>query len=305
MARQLNLRQIEAFKAVIENGTVSGGAELLNISQPAMSQLVAHMETDSGLKLFDRVKGRLVPTERGMRLYDEISRIFAGVRQVQNAVEAIRREEQCTLAVGVLPALAGAFIPRALPSFVKKSGNVFCSIQQMNSQWILDWLIAKKLDVGLVGAGFDNPYVTQEPLMEHPLVCVMPKDHPLAAKRVVEPQDLDGTPFVSLHPETNIGRRVQGMFDSYGVKTLTVAVANVAPTLCECVAEGLGVSLVHPLSASGRGQRLTIRRFEPEIMYNFQLCRSADNRNTELVDTFAEELRQTATAISQALWTDA
>src|SRR4051812_8483162 len=62
MRRHLNLRQIEAFRAVIENGTVSRAAEMLHISQPAMSKLIAHLEADTGLKLFDRVKGRLAPT---------------------------------------------------------------------------------------------------------------------------------------------------------------------------------------------------------------------------------------------------
>lgn len=80
MVRRLNLRQVEAFKAVIEYGTVSRAAEMMNVSQPAMSKLIAHLEEDTALRLFDRVKGRLVATRRGMRLYEEIDRIFAGVR---------------------------------------------------------------------------------------------------------------------------------------------------------------------------------------------------------------------------------
>jgi DNA-binding transcriptional LysR family regulator len=61
MARRINLRQVEAFKAVIEYGTVSRAAEMLNVSQPAMSKLIAHLEEDTGLRLFDRLKGRLAP----------------------------------------------------------------------------------------------------------------------------------------------------------------------------------------------------------------------------------------------------
>ena len=83
MRRHINLRQIEAFKGVIENGTVSRASQLLNISQPAMSKLIAHLEADTGLRLFDRVKGRLAPTEHAMRLYEEVGRIFAGVRQLR------------------------------------------------------------------------------------------------------------------------------------------------------------------------------------------------------------------------------
>jgi DNA-binding transcriptional LysR family regulator len=302
MPRRLTLRQIEAFKAVIEGGGISRAAQLIHISQPAMSKLIAHFEADTGLKLFDRVKGRLAPTERGMRLYQEIDRTFAGVRQIENAAEAIRREEQGRLAVGIIAALAGSFIQRATTDFLKDRQNVFCSVHSLSSPWIVDWLIARKLDVGLVSADIDNPYVTREPLMEHPLVCIMPLDHPLAAKSQIEPQDLDKTPFVSFHSDTYVGHRVDGVFEAYKVKPQIVLVANVAPTLCQFVAGGLGVSLVHPLMMSGLEHRLAVRRFEPEIFFNFQLCRSVDSRNAQLVEAFAEELRATSAQISRSMF---
>jgi DNA-binding transcriptional LysR family regulator len=299
MPRRLTLRQIEAFKAVIENGSISVAAQMVHISQPAMSKLIAHFEEDTGLKLFDRLKGRLAPTESGMRLYEEIDRIFAGVRQVENAAESIRREERRQLVVGVMPAFSGSFIQRATTDFLEDRRNVFCSVQSLNSQLIMDWLVTRKLDIGLVEPGLDNPYLTIEPLMEHPLVCIMPLDHRLAAKGQVGPQDLDQMPFVSLNPDSYIGHRVESMFETYKVKVQVVLVANVAPTLCEFVAAGFGISLVHPLVISGLEHRLAVRRFEPEILFNFQLCRSADSRNAQLVEAFAQAVRTTAAQISQ------
>ena len=127
MGRRLNLRQIEAFKAVIEHGTVSRAADILNVSQPAISKLIAHLEADAEVRLFDRVNGRLAPTERGMRLYQEIDRIFSGVQQIENAAEAIRREEQGRLVVGVMPALSDyASVRRSHSSARRNSACVPC-----------------------------------------------------------------------------------------------------------------------------------------------------------------------------------
>ncbi|MES2294349.1 MAG: LysR substrate-binding domain-containing protein [Pseudomonadota bacterium] len=301
MPRRLNLRQIEAFKAVIENGTVSRGAQILNISQPAMSKLIANMEADTGLRLFDRTKGRLAPTEHAMRLYEEVGRIFAGVRQVENAVDAIRRDEQGRIAVGVMAALAGSFIQRATTSFLKARPNVFCSVHSLNSQWTVDWLIARKLDIGLVSARIDNPYVTLEPLMELPLVCVLPLGHALAKKTLIEPNDLNKIPLVTFQPDTFVGHLLEKMFETYKVEPRIVLFANIAPTLCEFVAAGLGVALVHPLMVSGLEHRLIVRRFAPEINFHFQLCRSIDSRNAQLVEAFAKELRATASQITTSL----
>jgi DNA-binding transcriptional LysR family regulator len=301
MPRHINLRQIEAFKAVVENGTVSRAAQLLNISQPAMSKLIAHLEFDTGLKLFDRVKGRLAPTEHAMRLYDEVGRIFAGVRQVENAVDAIRREEQGRLAIGVMPALSGSFVQRATAGFLEQNPNVFCSIESRTSQRIVDWLITRKLDVGLVGANIDNPYITKEPLLEHPLVCVMRPDHELAQKSVVTIDEIKRMPFIAFHPDADVGALVGRMFEEHGVEPNIALIANIAPTVCEFVADGIGISLVHPLMVSGLEHRLVARRFEPEILYNFQLCRSAESRNAQLVEAFAKEVRSTAERISQKM----
>lgn len=299
MRRHLNLRQVEAFKAVIEHGTVSRAATVLNISQPALSKLIAHLEANAELQLFDRLKGRLAPTERGMRLYEEIDRIFAGVQQIENAIDAIRREEQGRLVVGVMPALSGAFVREVSMGFLRRHPKVFCSIELRSSQWIADWLVTRKLDVGLVSSRIDNPYVSHEPLMQHPLVCIMPPSHPLAAKSVIGPTDLDDLPFVSFDPESFSGQRIATMFDAYKVRTNIVLVANVSPTLCEFVSAGLGVSLVHPLMVSGFRDRLVVRRFEPEIPFDFQLCHSRDSRNARLVEDFLQETRVTAARVSR------
>jgi DNA-binding transcriptional LysR family regulator len=301
MRRPVNLRQIEAFKALIENGTITRAAELLHISQPAMSKLIANLEHDTELTLFDRVKGRLVPTERAMRLHEEVDRIFAGVRQVDNAVDAIRREEKGWLEIGVMPALASAFVRRTTTAFLGGFENVFCSVHSLSSPIILDRLTARKLDIGLIGGGFENPYIVLDSLMEHPLVCVMSLDHPLSQKEYIEPQDLDGIPFVSFNSDGYIRHCVEESLETYSVKPRITLEANMAPTLCEYVAAGFGVSLLHPLLVAGHEDALAVRRFEPDIIYGFQICRNDDGKNRDLVDGFAQHVRETAAEVCSSI----
>jgi DNA-binding transcriptional LysR family regulator len=305
MARRINLRQVEAFKAVIEYGTVSRAAEMMNVSQPAMSKLIAHLEEDTGLRLFDRLKGRLAPTRRGMRLYEEIDRIFAGVRQVENAIDTIRRDEQRRLLIGVMPALSGSFIQQATSNFLAQQPDVFCSIQSRSSQWITDGLVTRKLDVGLAIAPVDNPYIVAEPMMGQPVVCILPLGHPLAAKAVIAPTDLIGVPFVSFDPESHTNQRVASALMAHGVEPTIAMIVNVSPTLCEFVAAGVGVSLVHPLIVGGLREKLAIRRFEPATQLDFHLCYVRDNRNARLVENYVEVTRETAAAISRTILAEA
>lgn len=297
----MNLRQIEAFKALIEHGTVSRAALVINLSQPAVSKLIANLEYDTGLQLFDRVKGLLAPTDHAMQLYEEVDRIFAGVRQIENAVELVRRKAQQQITVGVMPALSGSFIRRTATEFLKAHPGVFCSLQSLGSQWIVDRVATRKLDLGLIEPGFSNPYLTLEPLMEHSLVCIIPLGHPLAKKSLIKPADLHDVAFVAFNPDTYSGHRVDAMLDAHDVRPQRTFVANAGVTVCELVAAGLGVSLAHPLVIGTLEDQLEIRPFEPEILFNFQICRSVDSRNAKMQDAFVQALRDTATQISESV----
>ncbi|RVT92928.1 LysR substrate-binding domain-containing protein [Sphingomonas crocodyli] len=303
MRRHVNLRQIEAFAAVMQNGTIARAGEMLNISQPAMSKLIANLEFDSGLILFDRVKKRLVPTEHALRLRDEVERIFAGVHQVESAITALHREGQGRLVIGVMPALSGNFVQRVTSAFLRSNENVICSVQAMNSQWVVERLVARKIDVGLINGRLDNPHVLVTTLLEHPLVCIMPKDHPLSYKTHVEPDDLNQLPFVAFEPHIFVRHLVEEMFEKHRITPSIVVSASAVLTVCEFVAAGHGVSLVHPLMVSGLENHLVARPFEPSIPFKFQLCRSADSKNTRLVDAFAAETQIIANDLSRALLT--
>lgn len=301
MRRALNLRQIEAFKAVIEQGTVSRAAEVLYVSQPAVSKLLAHLEEDTGLNLFERVRGKLAPTPHGMRLYREIDRIFAGLRQVEQAVDSIYRDEQRHLTVGVLPALSGSFIRRVTMNFLQEHPGVHVSIHTRSSQFVVDWLVTRQLDVGLVGNRVEHPYIDCESLLEHPLICAMAPGHRLAARKIVRVRDLDGEPFIAFSPESQSRQLAESIFNRHGVRMNVVLESVTAPTVCEFVAAGLGVSLIHPLFADGMQDRLALRRFEPSQGFDFLLCRSQASQNATLVESFIQQARAVAAQVSTEL----
>lgn len=301
MARALNLHQIEIFKAVIEHGTVSRAAEVMRISQPAASKLLVNLEEDTGLALFDRFKGRLVPTPVALRLYEEVSRIFVGMRQVDSAVATIKRENQARLVVGAIPALSGIFVQRATTRFLEHNPDVYCSFQSLSSQWIVEYVLTRKLDVGLVSARIDNPYVVAEPLLEQPLVCIIPMGHPLARRAVIRPADLKGIPFVSFSDTSYTGQKTASLLERHKIDVKIVLTADVSPTVCQFVAAGLGVSLVHPLFVAGAHEHLVIRPFEPSTAFGFLLCYARDARNAALIANFVEDTKAAAALLMEEL----
>jgi DNA-binding transcriptional LysR family regulator len=284
--RNPSLRQLEALMAVVEAGTVSRASEILRISQPAASKLIQDLEADTGLQLFERDSGRLVPTSRGMRLYEEVERIFGGVHQLARAVEAIRREEHGQLVIGTMPALSGPFITRVLKFFRARHPDVFVSVEARSSQFLTEAVLLRRLDVVMVISGLEHPSVVGEALKSPPAVAILPKGHRLCEKKELAPPDFADEPFIAFGPTSMMRRKVDAAFDAYALRPRIVIEATTAPNVAEFVAAGLGVTIGDPLSMEIVADRVAIRRFVPEIAFEYEIVRPVRARNSSLVADF-------------------
>src|SRR6266498_4140921 len=114
----MKLRQLEVFRAVIETGTTKGAAHQLNISQPAVSTLIQHTEDQLGFELFQRMHGRLVPTEEALSLYAESSSIFLLLESLHQKIEGFRLGHFGSIRIASTPSLGNSILPRAIHSFL-------------------------------------------------------------------------------------------------------------------------------------------------------------------------------------------
>lgn len=289
-----NLRQIEAFKAVVESGSVSRAAEVLRISQPAVSKLISHFEYAVGFAVFDRVRGRLVPTADGMMLYREVDRVFAGIQQITRSAEAIRSLKQGRLTVGVMPALANGFFQDVAAEFLRDRGDVQLYVHARSSQFIADWLVNGQLDIGFANIPVDHPLLDCEVLARHPLACLLPPGHALAAREIIRPEDLAGQPFVSFAEGSVTRTRVDQLFEERGIGREMRLQTTTASAVCEFVVRGLGVSLCDHLAASPWADRLAIRRFEPAVPIDLVMALPRQHRKAALTVKLADAARRVA-----------
>ncbi len=280
----MNLRQIEAFKAVIESGTVSRAADLLHVSQPAASKLVARFEEAAGFEVFARERGRLVPTPEALMLYDEVERIFVGADEIARAARGIRELKRGKLSVGVPMALAGGFIQGVIARFLAGREEVSVSLEARSSPRLIELAAARRIDIGVVALMSDYAGVEVEPLRRLEGVCVLPAGHRLAEREAVTPEDLAGEPFVSLSALDRSRPRIDLVFDQAGVRRDLRIDTPMGFAACAFVARGAGVSIVDPLSAEHyRSAGIVIRPFRPPVHFDLHLCYPADPRRSQLV----------------------
>ena len=163
----MRLRHIEVFNAVMLTGSVSAAARLMNVTQPAVSRILAHAELQLGFALFQRVKGRLVPTQEAQTLYPQVQQLFAQLDEVQRLAASLKNPQRCDeLRILTVFALSVELLPRALRAFRAQYPGVAVTIDALHSPQIVAALfIARGAWAGSLRERIGRPQTSWPSLM--------------------------------------------------------------------------------------------------------------------------------------------
>ena len=116
---KLRLRQLEALMAVFDHGSITNAAIELGISQPAVSRLLSDLGESLGFSLFDRKKGRLIPSQEVRFLQPDIRRVLELMRQISDVSQEITNRRAGHIRLACLPGFATNHLPEIVASFLK------------------------------------------------------------------------------------------------------------------------------------------------------------------------------------------
>lgn len=234
----VNLRHIEIFHAVMTAGSLTEAAHLLHTSQPTVSRELARFEKVIGLKLFERVRGRLHPTVQGLRLFEEVQRSWYGLDRIVSAAESLRefRQENC-----LLPAcrsFRNLFLPQLLQPFLARYPDVSLNIVPQESPLLEEWLSAQRHDLGLTETLHTPAGTERTELLSLDEVCVLPPGHPLAAKEILTPEDFHSENYISLSRTDSYRQLLDQLFTEHQVKRRMIVETHSAASVCAMVRAG-------------------------------------------------------------------
>lgn len=289
----MNFRQIEAFRAVIIAGTASRAAELMNITQPAVSRLIGELEVAVGFPLFDRVKGRLVPTPEADIFYRDVETSFRGLDRLRSSAARIRDFGSGHIRVASLAATGSTIVPRAVRRFREVFPQAIVTLSIMSSASVRNHIVDGEYDLGLAADEVDLSGVEHQVFGSFPALCAIPPGHALAAKKVIRPEDLDGVDYVALSPEDRARLQLDRLCEAVGAKPNLVIETPFAITACALALEGVGVGIVNPLAVDGFAERgLILRPFEPAVYFKSYLLFRPDMQKARLVRAFVSALME-------------
>jgi DNA-binding transcriptional LysR family regulator len=286
---QMNPRQIEAFRAVMLTGSMTVAAELLKITQPAVSRLIKDLEADLKLTLFRREGNRLVPSHEATILFAEVDRFYVGMDRIAKIAADLRQAKVGTLRVASIGALSLSCITQAISAFHIDRPAVSVMLESLNSRLILELVAGRHFDVGFAQVGGEFPGADLTPLPSVEAVCVAPAHYEIASKEVLEPADLKDLPFITLGQNSPLRLKIDQAFKDAGVVQHELLQTSLAASAIGLVASGLGVSIVDPFTASYLSPIGVVRRpFRPRIVFDVSVVRPAYYQHSRLSQDFIE-----------------
>ncbi len=202
----MKLRHIEVFHAIYLTGSASGAARALNVSQPGISKVLKHAEDTLGFKLFDRRKGRLVPTEKGIILFEQVEPVFNKFTELKSFASQLADNKKGHIRFAMTPAFGLEIGPKALAQFSTQNPDITIEVETLHSMEIIKALQKRTIDIGMIFGAPNIPGIRTTVIGRTKFVCLAPLSYKLPNKDAIKCRDIETFPLITLNEKSVLGR---------------------------------------------------------------------------------------------------
>ncbi|HXZ10153.1 MAG TPA: LysR family transcriptional regulator [Paraburkholderia sp.] len=247
----MEIRQLEAFAAVMSAGSVTAAGRLLGRSQPAVSRSIQELEAEIGYPLFQRFGPRVAPTREASELYQEVERTLASLRQVKVRAEQIARHAPPPLTIAATAALAAGLVPRALVLLDQDHPLESVHLRSAAPEQVVEAVLGGTVDMGVASLPLEHRGVRVHWIGEAACVAALRADDPLAQAPRIALSDFRERRLVTMQNPYRLRPRLDSAFAAAGVRTAGVIETNSSLNALGAVRAGLGLTVLEPVTAYG------------------------------------------------------
>ena len=269
----MRLRHIEVFHAIMQVGTISGAAQVLHISQPAVTKVLQHAELQLGMPLFERVRGKLVPRPEAHRLFvetEKLNRDLQGIRRLAaslkgRAVETVRLVSTPTVAISVLP--------RAMSLWRHDFPDARCELGTHHTTEIVNTLRLGEADLALSLQDPRHPGIVAEPIAQGLMTVLAPRGtwNDADCRAPLGAAGLNGE-LIGYADNDPLGETIVAACEAQGVHPVFRTVVQTYQIARSMVEAGAGMAVVDPFTASSaQGDKVQHRPWDPAIPVSLYL----------------------------------
>ncbi|HAS6643025.1 TPA: LysR family transcriptional regulator [Vibrio parahaemolyticus] len=290
----MNLRQLEVFYAIMQAGTVSGAARLLHVSQPNVTRVLAHTEQQLGFALFERVKGRLVPTQEAKALLPEAEKVYQQLGQFRSLTNKVKQGTQ-HLRVGAPPVLAAHLLAPTV-ALLSKEHDISFELLTANRDELCSGLLKHELDVAIAFGEETPPAIMGHVLLKEYLTLIAPKSAAIPAEKTVILEELicHDLPIIGLDSRDPLGlllHQTLSARDEHYQHAITVRSYSAA---AELVKHQAGFAIVDPWTAKQylQDDAVSVHALEPNMSFSVSILFAEHTPQSIATKQFITALKQ-------------
>lgn len=264
----MEIKDMQAFYTVVEEGNISHAAMRLDIAQPALSRQMKRLETSLGVQLFERGSRRIRLTEAGRLLYNRVEHILGMVDGTVREITEIGTGVAGAIRIGTITSSGALVMPRLMSEFHRRWPMVTFEIWEGEGTRVLEMLDSHAIEIGITRSQVDGNLYESIVLSNEPLVLMMNREaaKQIGGRDIVRVDELKNQPVI-------VPLRWKAVLESYckqaGFAPYLISVSDSVVLDVLSVRAGLGMALL-PSSAKslmGDDGALVVKRLvEPEIL---------------------------------------
>ncbi len=241
----IDLDGIKAFTTVAETSSFSLAANRLHLTQPAVSKRIALLESQMGVRLFDRIGRTVTLTEAGRALEPRALEILLNIKDTQRVISNLAGDVGGQLSLATSHHIGLWHLPQVLRAFSAQHPKVALDLHFMDSEVAYEQIVQGNLELGIITlAPTSHERLASIPIWRDELVFVCSADQPLAQNNKIYLEQLPEYPVILPDMTTFTGRIVKELFTERGL-TLNVSMStNYLETIKMLISVGLGWSVL-------------------------------------------------------------
>jgi DNA-binding transcriptional LysR family regulator len=285
----MELRQIRSFLSVAETLHFGRTAELIHLSQPALSLQIRALEEEVGVRLFERNRRKTTLTAAGLTFRDDAARVVSQLDQAIRRARLAADGKLGLLRIGFISTAGNEIVPNLVRRFRESSPEVVFSLLNILTADQIQMLSAGSLDIGFIRLPIgEHPELEVVEVHREPFVVVTPLSHKLATRKRVALHELSGQDFVMYERSYAPGFHdlIFGMLRDAGVIPNVCQTAGQMPTLISLVDSGMGISILPASAVKHSGASVAACEIAGKIaMSEIAIAVNKENR-ASVVDNF-------------------
>ena len=294
----LQVSHLRTLQAIARHGSFSRAAQALNLTQPAVSMQVRHLEQSLGLPLLERVGKRAFPTRAGEVLLAHADRALRELETGVERVQELRGVVAGRVRLGTSASISIYLLPPALRRFRARYPDTELVIVTGNAVEITRAVVANELDVGIVSLPVRDRELAVTPFFRDELVAIAPRESAWRRVKSVDATTLTGESLILFEAGATLRRIIDGWFHKAGVAPRSPMELGNTEAIKKLVEAGLGLSVTSWFSVKDEVRQgvLTAIRLTPPLERQIGLVRRRDKPKTPALDAFVaglDDLRHT------------